>query len=102
MRPLLRRWCGHATPYRVLVPVTLAEAVRTSGRARFLLRAQLRRAADGAVASLTGPQGSNLLSSMAHADALLVVPEGVREIAAGAAARALPLRDGWHQREVPW
>ena len=102
VRPLLRRWGGHALQFRSLVPVTVSQAIRTSGRARFLLRVRLRQSPTGPVASLTGAQGSNLLTSMARADALLVVPDGVREIAAGGTALALPLRDGWHQREIPW
>ena len=42
-------------------------------------------------ARLTGAQGSNLLTSMARADALLVVPEEVREVPAGSVLSALVL-----------
>ena len=43
------------------------------------------------VAHLTGPQGSGLLTSMARADVLLVVPEGVQRVAAGDPLDALAL-----------
>jgi molybdopterin biosynthesis enzyme len=48
-------------------------------------------------ARLTGPQGSGLLTSMARADALLVVPLdrfGRGPVAAGATLAAWPLGDG--------
>ena len=43
-------------------------------------------------ASLTGPQGSGILSSMAAADGLLVGPEGTAELPEGAVAEFLPFR----------
>ena len=94
-RPLLRRLAGDARPFRRAVPVTLAEAFSTHAPLTQFLRAQLDSAPDGTLtARLTGPQGSGLLTSAARADALVVVPEGVRAIDAGAPARALLLGEG--------
>ena len=45
----------------------------------------------GLVARLTGPQGSGLLTSMARANALLVVPEETRRVAAGESLAAILL-----------
>ena len=45
---------------------------------------RLSRGDDGSVeAELTGPQGSGILTSMARADGLAVIPEGISEIAQG-------------------
>ena len=53
-------------------------------------------------ARLTGPQGSGLLTSMARADALLVVPEDVATVAEGDVLRAIVLDDARHVEEAPW
>ena len=63
----------------------------------------LRTIVDNAgVATLTGPQGSGLLTSLVSANALLIVPHDVSYLAAGDTARALllqprpsPLADSW-------
>jgi molybdopterin molybdotransferase len=43
------------------------------------------------VARLTGPQGSGILTSLADADALIIVPEGVAVIEQGTVIRAISL-----------
>jgi molybdopterin molybdotransferase len=53
----------------------------------------------GAQAKLTGPQGSGILTSMALANALLVIPEGQFETPAGASVQAILLDDTVHQAE---
>jgi len=53
-------------------------------------------------ARLTGPQGSGILSSMAKADALLVVPEGCGDVAAGETLDAIPLDGTGHVPECPY
>ena len=56
------------------------------------MRDTLHERDDGRLgARLTGPQGSGLLTSMAHADALLVVPEDAEHTPAGTVRRAIPL-----------
>ena len=91
-RPLLRRLQGDARPYRRAVRATLAEPVTTAAPLTHFLRATLDvDDAGGLVARLTGPQGSGLLTSAARADALVIVPETVRALPAGAAVRALLL-----------
>lgn len=93
-RPLLRRLLGDARPHHRALAVTLAESVRTAVPLAHYLRAVVERGVDGAlVARLAGPQGSGLLTSMARANALLVVPEHVRALDAGARAYAIALGD---------
>ncbi|MHB1224058.1 MAG: molybdopterin molybdotransferase MoeA [Gemmatimonadaceae bacterium] len=102
VRPLVRLWLGHPLPFRALLPVTLHDTVTSSERDCLLLRVRLAVDDDGRLhARLTGPQGSNLLHSMAHADALLVLPAGGGTVVAGTAARALPLGGAFHVAAVP-
>jgi molybdopterin molybdotransferase len=54
---------------------------------------------DGPIARLTGPQGSGILTSMLHANALLILPEGQLEAPAGAVVDALRLDETSHQAE---
>jgi molybdopterin biosynthesis enzyme len=56
-------------------------------------------AAGGPEARLTGPQGSGILTSMAIANALLVIPEGQFETPVGSEVRTLRLDDPVHQRD---
>ncbi|HEX3157345.1 MAG TPA: gephyrin-like molybdotransferase Glp [Gemmatimonadaceae bacterium] len=93
-RPAIRRMLGHRHAFRRPVTVQLAEPLRTAGGADFLLRAVVERDVGGAyVARLTGPQGSGMLSSMARANALLVVDAATPTLDAGARVPALLLGD---------
>jgi molybdopterin molybdotransferase len=94
-RPLLARLLGDARPFPRTIAARLAEPVRAPAALAHYLRATLATADDGALeARLSGPQGSGLLTSMALADALLVVPEAVNALATGDTVRVLPLADG--------
>jgi molybdopterin biosynthesis enzyme len=48
---------------------------------------------------LTGPQGSGILTSVAAADALLIVPRDEARIAAGSMVSIVPLRTGDEAQE---
>jgi molybdopterin molybdotransferase len=73
-RPLLRVLAGHRRPHRPAVQVVLREEVQLAAPLTHYLRAVLTMDLDGRVAaSLTGPQSSGMLTSMAAADALLVL-----------------------------
>ena len=71
--------------------VKLGGVVQGTPGTTLLLRARLAPYSGGFVAELTGPQGSGLMSSMARADALLVIPAGAEFLAAGAMVAAIPL-----------
>jgi molybdopterin molybdotransferase len=102
VRPAVRRMAGRALPWRRMVPVRVAEAIRLVPRLQHFLRVVVSQTESGLEARLTGPQGSGLLSSMARANALLMVPEGQHETPAGAAAQALLLDETLHQPEPPF
>lgn len=91
-RPLLRTLGGHARVMRRSFPVRVAAPIRAAAGLTHFLRATLDADADGTLlARLTGAQGSNLLTSIARADALLVVPEHAGDVPAGATLTALLL-----------
>ncbi|HKT60137.1 MAG TPA: gephyrin-like molybdotransferase Glp [Gemmatimonadales bacterium] len=97
VRPAIRRMSGHALPFRRSVPVTLAESISLKPKLQHFLRGIVTHGPDGVTARLTGPQGSGLLTSMARANALLVIPEGQHETPAGAEIGAILLDDIVHQ-----
>lgn len=94
--PLVRALGGHALPFPRPVAVRLAEPVTIAAPLEHFLRVTLEPAgADGLpLARLTGAQGSGLLTSMARADALLVVPADRPLVEAGARLSALVVGPG--------
>lgn len=92
-RPAIRKMLGHALLFRRPVPVRLTEAVTIAAPLLHFLRAVVTVTDDGYSASLTGPQGSGLLSSMARANALLVIPPERARIEAGQVVSAILLKD---------
>lgn len=92
VRPMLRRMLGHTRIYRRTAEVTLEEPVTTAARLTHFLRGIVTVGAGGALtARLTGPQGSGVLTSMARANALLIVPEDRPRVEAGETLHALLL-----------
>ena len=92
-RPVLRKMQGHKGWHRRPVRVVLGEPVSISAPLTHFLRAVVTPTPDGLQARLTGPQGSGLLTSMAAASALLVIPAGRGSIEAGESVDALMLHD---------
>jgi molybdopterin molybdotransferase len=80
VRPALRRALGHARPERLRVPARLAGPLRSPAGRRQFLRG---RYDDGKVSQVGGP-GSHLVAHLARANCLVVVPEDVTELPAGA------------------
>jgi molybdopterin molybdotransferase len=100
VRPAIRRLLGHALPYRKTIPVVVEEPITLGPRLRHYLRVTIRRREDGTLgARLTGPQGSGILTSMARADALLIVPEDRPEVSVGERLSALLLDFPRHTAE---
>ncbi len=92
VRPALRRMQGYATLFRRTVTVTLEEEVKIAAKLTHFLRASVTRKEDGTLAArLTGLQSSGALTSMAKANALLIVPETSPKVAKGAQLKALML-----------
>jgi molybdopterin molybdotransferase len=104
VQPAIRRMLGHVLPFRRASPVVVAEPITLGPKLRHFLRAVVApRAADGALeARLTGPQGSGILTSMARANALLIVPEDRSTVAAGEVLSAIVLDDPHHVATPPF
>jgi molybdopterin molybdotransferase len=98
-RPAIRRLAGHALPVRRTIPVVTVEALSLGPPLRHFLRVTLTPTPHGPHARLTGSQSSGVLSSMAKADALLIVPEDRPEVPAGSSLLALVLDDPVHVAE---
>jgi molybdopterin molybdotransferase len=92
VRPALRKMQGYATPFRRTIRVTLEEELQIAARLTHFLRAVVTRRDDGSfTARLTGTQSSAALTSMARANALLIVPESSQKVARGSQLNALML-----------
>ena len=92
VRPVVRRMLGHGRLFRRPISVVLEEPVSIGARLTHFLRCIVSTRDDGTVsARLTGPQGSGILTSMARANALLVVPEDRPRVEAGETLHAVPL-----------
>ncbi|MGH7606990.1 MAG: molybdopterin molybdotransferase MoeA, partial [Gemmatimonadales bacterium] len=98
VRPVIRRMLGHAHPFRRTVSVIVREAVQLGPKLRHYLRVVVQP--DGA--RLTGPQGSGILTSMARANALLIVPAELPDVAPGTTLEALLFDDPHHVAEPPY
>lgn len=103
VRPAIRVLAGHSHPFRRAVTVRLAERVETPGSLTHFVRVTLEDDGSGLPgARPTGPQGSGILTSMAKADALLVVPEDVEVSEVGDVRGAIVLGDAVHVSEPPY
>ena len=80
VRPALRRALGYASPDRLHVPARLTGPLRSPAGKRQFLRG---RYGGGEVSQVGGP-GSHLVAHLARANCLVVVPEDVTELPAGA------------------
>jgi molybdopterin molybdotransferase len=92
-RPLLRRLRGERNVFQRPLEVRLREDLSIAAPLTHFMRAVVEPEGDGWWARLTGPQGSGLLTSMARANALVVVPPERETIRAGETAHALLLGD---------
>jgi len=82
VRPTLQRLCGSADGVRQTIRVRCQEQIDSDGRESYL-RAQIREENGHFAASLTGHQGSGNLHSLVQANALLIIPAGVKCVPAG-------------------
>ncbi len=82
VRAALRRLGGSDGGSRYTVRVRCEEEIRSDGRESYL-RAQIREQDGILYARLTGHQGSGNLLSLVQADALLIIPAGVKCVPAG-------------------
>ncbi len=75
VRPALLKMMGHRRIFRPTVKARIDRDLKLKGGLRHFVRVKLKREGDQWIASLTGDQGSGILSSMVMADGLLVYYE---------------------------
>ncbi|MFL5594943.1 MAG: gephyrin-like molybdotransferase Glp [Gemmatimonadaceae bacterium] len=101
VRPVLRKMQGYSALFRRPVTVTLEEDVRIGAKLTHFLRAIVTRTESGTLtARLTGHQSSAALTSMAKANALLIVPETSAKVVKGAPLKALMLDQSLEETTV--
>jgi len=93
VRPAIRALQGRRDVHRPTVVARVAETLHAPAHKRGYLRVRLTR--DGAQWTVrpTGAQGSHLISSIAQADGLAIVPEAVTEVRVGDEVRVMLLVD---------
>ncbi len=82
VRPTLQRLRGSLNAGRQTVRVKCEEQIDSDGRESYL-RAQVHEKDGSFIARLTGHQGSGNLHSLVQANALLIIPAGVKCVPAG-------------------
>jgi len=94
VRPVIRKMLGFRTIFRRTLSVTLSQPVTLAAPLMHFLRATVTRTEEGHyMAELAGSQSSSVLTTMAAANALLILPGDRLELPAGELLRALPLGD---------
>jgi molybdopterin molybdotransferase len=92
VRPVIRKLLGSASVRRNLIHAVLTEPIDSDGRESYL-RAVIDFRDGQWYARLTGHQGSGNLHSLVEANALLIVPSGVKSLPVGADIEAWVLPD---------
>ncbi len=87
VRPALLRLRGSLLTNRSTLRVRLGEDIKSDGRESYL-RADVQFLPEGPVAFLSGHQGSANLPALVQANALLIIPAGVKSAPAGREAEA--------------
>jgi molybdopterin molybdotransferase len=94
-RPIIRKLRGERAIFPLPVPCVVGDEIELVASLTHFFRCVLAPDEDGdLVARLTGSQSSARLSSMALANALLVVPAEMQKVRVGERLSALPFGDG--------
>jgi molybdopterin molybdotransferase len=91
-RPAIRTMLGHRLTAPRIVQVVTADDIDNRGHRRHYVRVRLEPAEGRpAVARISGEQGAGVLSSLAAADALMIVPEELERVQHGTCLEAILL-----------
>jgi molybdopterin molybdotransferase len=94
VRAAIRKMLGAKDLYRQTIPVVSSEPLKLAASLMHFLRVVLTPDQSGSfVATLAGSQSSAVLTALARADALLIVPGDRLDYAAGEKFRALPFEN---------
>ena len=90
-RPAIRKMLGHTRLLRPQIEVIVEDGVNDVAMRRHYVRSHVAWHNGRFIAHTTGNQGSNIMTSLLNANALVIVPEGGVQIHPGDTARALML-----------
>jgi molybdopterin molybdotransferase len=91
-RPAIRKMLGHQVTEPRMLDVVTADDIDNRGHRRHFVRVRLEPDEGGtALARIAGEQGAGVLSSLAAADALMIVPEELERVQPGTRLQAIPL-----------
>jgi molybdopterin molybdotransferase len=90
-RPAIYTMLGRHDWARPTLRARTLERIAMVDERRFYARCLLSRRSDGWVVQLSGPQGSGVLSGLARANALAIVPEGHPDVQPGEEVDVIPL-----------
>jgi molybdopterin molybdotransferase len=96
-RPAILKMMGRHDLTRPLIKAVLEDSVVNEDGRRIFARVAVKRRGEQYFAKLTGPQGSGILTSMALANALAIIPEDRERVAAGETVSVMML-DWWGSR----
>ncbi len=83
-RPALFKMLGRPITSRLTVQATMRDRIRMTDERRFYARCIVSQEHDGGwVASLSGSQGSGVLTAMARANGIAIIPEGSPDVQPG-------------------
>jgi molybdopterin molybdotransferase len=102
VRPAIRKMLGLSRLYRRPVTVRVSEAFVSNTSRRDFVRAIVDTSSGDLTASITGAQGSGILTSMAKCNALLIIPGAVKDVPAGTTVQAILLDDTMHVEAPPY
>lgn len=91
VRPVIRKMLGYKSLNRPIVEARLEERLRHEPGRRSFMRAVLRRSGGELTVCESGGQDSGMLHALVAANALIVIPEDVESVDAGASVRVLVL-----------
>jgi molybdopterin molybdotransferase len=89
-RPAILKLSGHKKVERSRITAVIQSEIFSDGRESYL-RASVRKEDGRYIAELSERQGSHVMTSLIEANGLLIVPAGIRRLAAGAKAEVMML-----------
>ena len=95
-RPVIRKMLGHTRLLHPQADIIVEDGVSERVMRRHYVRAHVEWRNGRLIAHTTGNQGSNIMTSLLNANALLIVPEGGTVIQPGDTAKAIML--DWPER----
>lgn len=97
-RPAILQMMGKKSLAKPMVEAVIEEAIENTDGRRIFARAIVEKRGGKYFARLTGPQGSGILTSMARANGLVVVPEDKPGVKPGDSVRVMML--DWSEEEA--